>query len=222
MDLNSIFSSVSNTAPHSSSSLTSHPPSTFSAPAALATTTIYAIIYVSSPAPNAIAPCAIPPSSSSKNSTLEAYAAGQDYSNYSFTMLGASFSASLPRYPDRVQKISSFFTATVGFSTIILLLILVTGFSCILIQAQKMKRVIEDDGSSSESSIGLGRGGSDPEMELLFPGEKMGERKGRRGKKRSERQGLLRQGEPSYFTDLFWITLMRWIRVFRFDNDEKR
>jgi len=58
-----------------------------------------------------------------------------------------------------------------------------------------MKRVIEDDGSSSESSIGLGRGGSDPEMELLFPGEKMGGRKGRRGKKRTEREGLLRKGE---------------------------
>lgn len=59
-----------------------------------------------------------------------------------------------------------------------------------------MKQVIEDNGSSSESSIGLGGGGkSDPEMELLFPGEKMGRRKAKRGKKKSESKGLLRKGE---------------------------
>lgn len=59
-----------------------------------------------------------------------------------------------------------------------------------------MREVIEDDeGSSSESSLGLGAGRSDPELELLFPGEKIGVRKERKGKRRSEREGLLRQGE---------------------------
>lgn len=91
MDLDSIFSSVSNTNPlHSSVSLTSLPSSTFSPPQALATTTIYAIIYASSPAAIVSSSTVAPVSSSSKNSTLEAYAAGQDYSNYSFTMLGTS------------------------------------------------------------------------------------------------------------------------------------
>jgi len=85
------FSSVSNTNPlHSSVSLTSLPSSTFSPPQALATTTIYAIIYASSPAAIVSSSTVAPVSSSSKNSTLEAYAAGQDYSNYSFTMLGTS------------------------------------------------------------------------------------------------------------------------------------
>ena len=91
MDLESIFSSVSNTYPlHSSTSLTSLPSSTFTPPRALATTTIYAIIYVPSPAAIVSSSTTAPVSSSSKNSTLEAYAAGQDYSNYSFTMLGTS------------------------------------------------------------------------------------------------------------------------------------
>ena len=67
-----------------------------------------------------------------------------------------------------------------------------------------MREVIEDDeGSSSESSIGLGGGRSDPELELLFPGEKIGVRKERKGKRRNEREGLLRKGELSHSSSSF-------------------
>jgi len=87
-----------------------------------------------------------------------------------------------------------------------------------------MREVIEDDeGSSSESSLGLGAGRSDPELELLFPGEKIGVRKERKGKRRSEREGLLRQGELPHSDSSFLAgTDVRMIWVQSFDDDGKR
>ncbi|GAA5979943.1 hypothetical protein JCM5350_005548 [Sporobolomyces pararoseus] len=136
---------------------------------AISTTTIFAIVYVPSPSYAVSVGTAGTLTTLSgsaptgKNSTLEGYAAGSEYSNYTFIGL-----------------------ATIAFSTILTLLVLVTAFSCILVQSARMKRALSD----AEND-----GGSDPEMDSLFHGEKLEKRNARKGRKggqrRSERDQLL-------------------------------
>ncbi|GAA6026211.1 hypothetical protein JCM11491_001140 [Sporobolomyces phaffii] len=110
------------------------------------TTTVFAIVHATSPAPAASPSSSLgsthPSSSSSSSSSLENLASGREYSGYSF-----------------------FGLATIAISTLLTILVVCTAFACVLVQSERMKRVLQDaedagsdgdgDGASRYSEVDL-------------------------------------------------------------------
>ncbi|GAA5882885.1 hypothetical protein JCM16303_006627 [Sporobolomyces ruberrimus] len=133
----------------------------------ISTTTIFAIIYVPLPTTDLTPPpsSSITVTTSSKNSTLEEYASGTEYTNYTFFQL-----------------------ATIAFSTLLTILIVLTGFACILVQSERMKKVMRDAQEEEGEDSSSDRSERDEEREVFLLGNPSSE-EGKSMRSRYEMEG---------------------------------